>query len=77
MDCETELKQLRVMKELDRRHPLDVVSTFLGPHSVLPEYKGREREFLDYMLTQVMPLVKKENLAEFADIFCEKNCLLH
>ena len=73
MDCETELKQLRVMKELDRRHPLDVVSTFLGPHSVLPEYKGREREFLDYMLTQVMPLVKEENLAEFADIFCEKN----
>lgn len=73
MDCETELKQLRVMKELDRRHPLDVVSTFLGPHSVLPEYKGREREFLDYMLTQVMPLAKKENLAEFADIFCEKN----
>ena len=61
------------MKELDRRHPLDVVSTFLGPHSVLPEYKGREREFLDYMLTQVMPLAKKENLAEFADIFCEKN----
>lgn len=73
MDCETELKQLRVMKELDRRHPLDVVSTFLGPHSVLPEYKGREREFLDYMLTQVMPLVREENLAEFADIFCEKN----
>lgn len=72
MDCDTELKQLRVMKELNRRHPLDVVSTFLGPHSVLPEYKGREREFLDHMLTQVMPLVKEENLAEFADIFCEK-----
>lgn len=73
MDCDTELKQLRVMKELDRRHPLDVVSTFLGPHSVLPEYKGREREFLDHMLTHVMPLVREENLAEFADIFCEKN----
>lgn len=73
MDCDTELKQLRVMKELDRRHPLDVVSTFLGPHSVLPEYKGREREFLDHMLTRVMPLVREENLAEFADIFCEKN----
>lgn len=73
MDCETELKQLRVMKELDRRHPLDVVSTFLGPHSVLPEYKGREREFLDRMLNTVMPVVRRENLAEFADIFCEKN----
>lgn len=73
MDCETELKQLRVMKKLNELHPLDVVSTFLGPHSVLPQYKGKEREFLDYMLSQVMPLVRKENLAEFADIFCEKN----
>jgi len=61
------------MKELDRTHPVDVVTTFLGPHSVLPQWKGREREFIDYLLTEVMPKVKEENLAEFADIFCEKN----
>ena len=72
MDFDTELKQLRVMGELDRRHPVDIVSTFLGPHSVLPEYKGKEREFLDRMLQDVMPAVRRENLAEFADIFCEK-----
>lgn len=60
------------MGELDRRHPVDIVSTFLGPHSVLPEYKGKEREFLDRMLQDVMPAVRRENLAEFADIFCEK-----
>ena len=73
MDCDTEIKQLRAMKELDRTHPVDVVTTFLGPHSVLPQWKGREREFIDYLLTEVMPMVKEENLAEFADIFCEKN----
>lgn len=73
MDCDTEIKQLRAMKELDRTHPVDVVTTFLGPHSVLPQWKGREREFIDYLLTEVMPKVKEENLAEFADIFCEKN----
>lgn len=72
MDCETELKQLRAMKELDKEHPVDIVTTFLGPHSVLPEWKGKEREFIDMMLTEVMPKVKEENLAEFADIFCEK-----
>ena len=72
MDRNTELKQLRAMKELDRRHPLDVVSTFLGPHSVLPQYKGKEREFIDMLLQDVMPVVKEEGLAEFADIFCEK-----
>ena len=69
MDCDTELKQLRAMKELDEEHPVDIVRTFLGPHSVLPQWKGREREFLDEMLCNVMPKVREENLAEFADIF--------
>ena len=72
MDCETELKQLRAMKELDKIHPVDIVTTFLGPHSVLPQYKGKEREFIDMMINEVMPKVKAEDLAEFADIFCEK-----
>lgn len=72
MDCDTELKQLRAMKELNSLHPVDVVTTFLGPHSVLPQYKGKEREFIDMLLTDVMPAVREENLAEFADIFCEK-----
>ena len=73
MDCDTEIKQLRAMKELDKIHPVDIVTTFLGPHSVLPQYKGKEREFIDMLLKDVMPIVKEENLAEFADIFCEKN----
>ena len=73
MDCDTELKMLRAMKKLNAEHPVDIVSTFLGPHSVLPEWKGKEREFLDEQLNHVMPKVKEENLAEFADIFTEKN----
>ena len=73
LDKETELKQLRAMKALNERHPMSIVPTFLGPHSVLPECKGRERAFIEKMLTEVMPIVKEEGLAEFADIFCEKN----
>lgn len=72
MDRETELKQLRAMKQLNASHPVDIVTTFLGPHSVLPQYKGKEREFIDMLLTDVMPVVREEQLAEFADIFCEK-----
>ena len=71
MDCDTELKQLRVMKKLDEKHPVDIVRTFLGPHSVLPEWKGKEREFIEEQLRVVMPKVKEENLAEFADIFTD------
>lgn len=72
MDHDTELRQLTAMKELNEEHPVDIVTTFLGPHSVLPEWKGKEREFLDKMITEVMPEVREKNLAEFADIFCEK-----
>ncbi len=73
LDMDTEIKQLEAMKILDAEEPIDIVSTFLGPHSVLPEYKGKEDEFLDFMINNVMPVVKERNLAEFADIFCEKN----
>lgn len=72
LDRDTEIRQLEAMKNLNEIHPVDVVPTFLGPHSVLPEYKGREDEFIDYMI-KVMKYVTENNFAEFADIFCEKN----
>ena len=72
MDRDCELKMLRAMKALDRTHPVDVVSTFMGLHSVLPEWKGRERAYIDFVLNDVLPDVKKENLAEFTDVFTEK-----
>ena len=72
LDVETEIRQLQAMKELQEEQPVEIVRTFLGPHSVLPEYKGKEREFLDLMLHEAMPRVKEEALAEFADIFTEQ-----
>lgn len=72
LDHDTEIRQLEAMKILNEIHPVDVVPTFLGPHSVLPEYKGKEDEFIDYMI-EVMKYVSENKLAEFADIFCEKN----
>ena len=73
LDKQTELRQLQAMKELEEMQPVEIVRTFLGPHSVLPEYKGKEREFLDLMLKEVMPQVRELDLAEFADIFTEQN----
>lgn len=73
LDKETELKQLRVMRRLNDEHPMDIVSTFMGAHATPAEWKGREDEFLDYNINEVMPVVAQEKLAECADIFCEKN----
>jgi len=73
LDRETEIKQLEVMADLNRLHPLDVVPTFMGAHAVLPEYKGREDDYIDFLLKEVVPEVASRRLAEFCDIFCEKN----
>jgi imidazolonepropionase len=73
LDRETEIKQLEVMADLNRRHPLDVVPTFMGAHAVLPEFKGREDAYIDFVLADVIPEVASRKLAEFCDVFCEKN----
>jgi imidazolonepropionase len=73
LDLKTEIKQLEVMKELNRRHPIDIVSTFLGAHALPEEYKGRADAFIDDIIDNVLPVVIDGNLAEFCDVFCEKN----
>jgi imidazolonepropionase len=73
LDEKTEIKQLEVMKTLDSLHPVDIVKTFLGAHAIPEDFKGREDKFIDYMTDSVMPQVAHRNLAEFCDIFCEKD----
>jgi imidazolonepropionase len=73
LDKDTEMKQLRVMRRLNEDHPMDIVSTFMGPHATPAEWKGREDEFIDFNINEMLPLVAKEKLAECADIFCEEN----
>ena len=73
LDRDTEIRQLEAMRVLSGCHPLDIVPTFLGAHAVPPEYKGREEAFIDFMMATVLPVVAERKLAEFCDIFCEKN----
>ena len=71
MNLETELKQLEVMKKLNAEHPIDLVPTFMGAHAVPSEYKGKEDDFVDYLIDTMLPEVAE--LAEFNDVFCEQN----
>lgn len=71
LDLPNELKQLRVNKRLNETHKIDLVSTFLGAHAIPEEYKGRADEYIDLLCDVVLPAVKKENLADFVDVFCE------
>lgn len=73
LDWETEKRQLDVVAALEKDHPIDLVSTFMAAHAIPEEYKGNAKAYLDEIVEQMLPEVKKENLAEFCDIFCEKN----
>ncbi|EKU87793.1 imidazolonepropionase [Bacteroides oleiciplenus] len=74
LDKDTELLQLKVMRSLnnDEHKRVDIVSTFLGAHAVPEEYQGRTDEYLDFVISEVLPCVAKDELAEFCDIFCEQ-----
>ena len=56
----------------DEHKRVDIVSTFLGAHAVPEEYKGRTDEYLDFIISDVLPCVAKNELAEFCDVFCEQ-----
>jgi imidazolonepropionase len=73
LDCDTEIKQLKVMAHLNNIHYVDIAPTFLGAHAVPEAYKGKEDAFIEFIMSDVMPRVAERKLAEFCDIFCEKN----
>ena len=71
LDLETELRQLRAIRRLDREHPIDLAATFLGAHAVPEEYKNDREGYISLLCDEVIPEVAKEKLAEFCDVFCE------
>lgn len=66
-----EIKQLRAIKRLNREHPMDVVSTFMGAHALPPEYKDDREGYLRLLCEEMIPAAAKANLARFCDVFCE------
>ncbi len=68
---EHELKALRVIKNLNDRHAMDIVATFMGAHLVPAEYKANRAEYIRLVCEEMMPRVKEQGIAKFCDVFCE------
>ena len=68
-----EIKSLEVIDELNRKGPLTLVPTFLGAHAVPPEYEGKVPDFVTEVAQEWVKEIAKRKLAEFCDVFCEKN----
>ncbi len=72
LTTETELKMLRVIRRLKEVSPLTIKATFLGAHAVPLEYRGRQEEYVDLIINEMIPMVASEELADYIDVFCDK-----
>jgi imidazolonepropionase len=72
LSLEDELKILRAIRQLDAETPLRYVPTFLGAHSVPPEYRSRRDDYVALIIDEMLPQVAREKLAEYCDVFCEE-----
>ncbi|MCK5774966.1 MAG: imidazolonepropionase, partial [Bacteroidales bacterium] len=72
LNLQAELKMLRVIKRLKEISPLEIKSTFLGAHAIPAEYKGRQDDYVSMIITDMLPVVAKEKLADYVDVFCDK-----
>lgn len=72
LDLASELRLLEAARVLGGGHCVELVSTFLGAHSVPPEWRTNRQTYVDLVCNQMLPSVAQDRLAEFCDVFCEK-----
>jgi imidazolonepropionase len=73
LDREHELRLLRVYRTLAGAQPIRLVPTFLGAHVVPPERRDDRAGYLSLLIDDLVPLIARERLAEFCDVFVERS----
>lgn len=68
----SELKMLRVIARIAEASPMTVRATFLGAHAVGRAYVGRQEEYVDHIVRDMLPAVAAEGIADFVDVFCDR-----
>jgi imidazolonepropionase len=72
LTTESELKILRVIRELGAAQPIELSPTFMGAHEVPVEFRNRRQAYIDLIVADMIPAVASDHLAEWCDVFCEK-----
>jgi len=72
LTTDAELKMLRVIKKIKENSAIKIKATFLGAHAIPKKHSDNKKEYLDLIINHMLPEIKKEQLADFVDVFCEK-----
>ena len=71
LDLDTELRMLRVARQLGREQPVDVVTSLLGAHALPPEYAGDRAGYVALVAEAMIPRAAEAGLVDMVDAFCE------
>lgn len=75
LNIDDEIKMLRVIKRIKEKSPVEVKATFLGAHSVPSEYSNNKSGYVDYVISEMIPAVSYEGLADYIDVFLRQGIL--
>lgn len=73
LNIDAEIKMLRVIQKLKKLTDITIKATFLGAHAVPAEFKNDKSKYIDLIIHKMLPIIANENLADYIDVFCEKN----
>jgi imidazolonepropionase len=73
LSLDAEIKMLRVIKKLKQTLPIPIKATFLGAHAIPPAYKENRQSYIDLIINEMLPAIAQEQLADYCDVFCERN----
>jgi imidazolonepropionase len=73
LSVEAEIKILRVIKKLKQESGFPIKTTFLGAHAFPIEFKENHKGYIDLIIKEMLPIIAKEKLADYIDVFCERN----
>ena len=72
LNKESELKSLEIIENVNKNHEIDMIPTFMGAHAIPPEYKSNPDSYVEVICNDIIPAIKKQGIAIFNDVFCEK-----
>lgn len=72
LDLDNEVKILNVAQNIDKKLPINIITSFLGAHATPPEFTNNKDGYIDYLINKVLPVIAERKLAKFVDGFCEQ-----
>lgn len=73
LSVDAELKMLRVIKRMKAESDIEIKANFLGAHAFPTEFKENHQGYIDLIVNEMLPKIAEEGLADYIDIFCERN----